>query len=1418
MIRPHNLAHLMLIAAGTGLLAAALAPARGNVSPPRAEDPGRCAGAWQPEGGSSPATHPTPPPAPGVRPPPLSAPRPLRGSPVPQGEGSRPIAFEPNRGQTDRRVEFLARGAGYSLFLTGDEAVLRLNEPRRHPPASRVPGTERNKYSGNQLRQAGAHRTERRSETNLSPSQSGSTPCLRDSVVKLRLLGANPHARVAGEAPLPGRSNYFRGNDPAKWRTNVPQYARVRYEAVYPGIDLVYYGNQEGRLEYDFEVAPGADPKKIRLAVSGARRVEMAPSGDLLLHTAAGTLRQHRPIAYQVVEGERRPVAASYALVRPGIGSSVPSSRSQDRQAVNDLPTHAKAPERAWGRALFGGPFMGVPMDRQVLQGLPDSSTRPHLHTSTQVRFKLGAYDPTLPLVIDPVLSYSTYLGGSQHDPATGIAVDGAGAAYVTGVTESADFPTTTGVLDRSLGGSADVFVAKLDPTGSTLVYATYLGGSAEDGGTSGWAADIAVDAAGNAYVTATTESDDFPTVNPFQATRGVRRDAFVTKIDPSGSALLYSTYLGGSSQDNGRQIAVDAAGSACVAGTAHSDDFPIANALQATMNGNWDGFVAKLSPAGSSLLFSTYLGGSGPDTITGLALDGAGNIQLAGLTASINLPTTAGAIQLNQPDLDAFATKLNAAGTAFIYSTYLGGSGVEQGYGVAADAAGNAWVVGQTNSPNYPTVNALQPALAGGNDAFVTKINPTGTALAYSTYLGGSDSELAFHVAADAGGSAWIAGATSSANFPLVDPLQPTIGSAGVDDGFLARLNPAGSALTFSTYLGGSAGDELHALALDAAGAAYLGGLTGSTDFPVVNPAQPGNGGMLDAVVAKITVDPPPAPPPAPANLTATAVSQMRIDLAWGDNSDNEAGFRVERWNGSAFAPIATVGANVITYSNTGLTGATTYRYRVIAFNAGGDSAPSNTAEATTLPNPPAAPSNLVATALSQTEIRLTWNENASNEDAIEVWRSTGGPFALHAGLGPNQTSYLDQNLTANTLYVYQARAVNQGGNSAFSNQAGATTLPNPPAAPSGLTATAVSGSQINLAWGDNSTNEVEFVLEVSSDGGTTFAFLATRAENTTTYSHTGLTPETTRHYRVKARNAGGDSGYSNIAFATTPQVPPAAPTNLTATALSSSEIRLSWNDVSSEQGYRIERRQGNDPFAFLAEVGSNTTTYTDSGLAANTLYVYRVQALNAAGSSGWSNEASARTAQAAPAAPSGLTATAVSATQVDLAWTDESGNELGFILERSENAGASWSQVASLPANVTLASDTGAQGGRNYQYRLKAWNDVGQSDPSNVASVTTPAAVALASLTVTPTAVRGRRNATGKVTLTGAAPSGGVSVTLSSSNVAASVPSSVTVPAGATEATFTVTTSRVRRNTRVTLTATLAAVQKTAVLTVRK
>lgn len=684
-----------------------------------------------------------------------------------------PLHFEANCGQTDKRVKFLSRGSGYTLFLTSHEAVLSLLLPQ------------------------GAQ--EKRTRT-LSPSSpfsavSSSGPRFKiqspgSRVLSIKLVGSNPNPRVAGREQLPGKANYFVGNDPKKWRTNVPTYAEVRHEAVYPGVDLVYHGNQQ-QLEYDFIVAPYADPESIRLGFEGADKVEIDDRGDLVLQTAGGQIRQLRPFVYQEVNGLRKEISGDY----------VPKGKHE-------------------------------------------------------VGFELGAYDPARPLVIDPVLLYSTYLGAGGEDSGNGIAVDSSGNAYVTGDTSSINFATAGSLQSAYGGGSADAFVVKLNAAGNALVYSTYLGGGGTDQGNG-----IAVDSSGNAYVTGLTSSINFPTVNALQSVYGGGTggfDAFVAKLNASGSALLYSTYLGGNVTDLGFRIAVDSSGNAYVAGRTDSTNFPTANALQPTKAAGEDAFVAKLNATGSALVYSTHLGGNNNDSGRAIAVDSSGSAYVTGATGSTNFPT----VNPLRPahaggGIDAFVAKLNSTGSALVYSTYLGGSGQEEGHAIAADASGNATVTGNTNSTNFPTANALQPALAGppspfGNgDAFVAKLNATGTAFVYSTYLGGSSDEVGFGIAIDTSGNAYVAGQTFSTNFPTANPSQQAL--AGPADAFVAKLNPAGSALLYSTYLGG--GDEELGLgiAVDSSGNAYVTGQTLSTNFPTANPLQSALGGSLDAFVTKL-------------------------------------------------------------------------------------------------------------------------------------------------------------------------------------------------------------------------------------------------------------------------------------------------------------------------------------------------------------------------------------------------------------------------------------------------------------------------------------------------------------------------------------------------------------------------------------
>jgi beta-propeller repeat-containing protein len=467
------------------------------------------------------------------------------------------------------------------------------------------------------------------------------------------------------------------------------------------------------------------------------------------------------------------------------------------------------------------------------------------------VGFCIGAYDHTRPLIIDPVLSYSTYLGGSGMDAITSIAVDKSGNAYVAGWTTSTDLPTVNPVRAQN-GGGVDAFVAKLGPGGNSLIYCTYLGGRGDDR-----AFGIAVDSAGDAYVTGWTSSAAFPTAAPMQSTLAGAKDAFAAKLNPTGNVLIFSTYLGGSSTDSGNAIAVDAAGNAFIAGGTYSPNFPVISAYQNNIRGQQNTFVTKLSPSGS-LIYSTYLGGNGSDSAAGIAVDAAGNAYITGGTTSTTFPAASPLQATSGGSQDAFITKLGPSGNALIYSTYLGGSGgaagsMEAGTGIAVDTTGAAYVTGGTNSTNFPiTAGALQANnLGGGSDAFVAKLNPAGSALVYSTYLGGSSVDSAAGIAVDFVGNAYIAGHTASSDFLNLRGFQA--GNAGNYDAFVTKLNPAGG-LTWSSYLGGSSSDAAYAIAADALGNAYVGGMTQSSDLPLLNPGQNFNGGSYGGFVSKVS------------------------------------------------------------------------------------------------------------------------------------------------------------------------------------------------------------------------------------------------------------------------------------------------------------------------------------------------------------------------------------------------------------------------------------------------------------------------------------------------------------------------------------------------------------------------------------
>ena len=569
--------------------------------------------------------------------------------------------------------------------------------------------------------------------------------------------------RVEGAGPLRGRVNFLIG-EPRDWHRDIPTFQSIRYRELYPGIDMTYAGNGI-QMKSEFVVAPGADPSRIRIHYEGAAKPEIEPGGWLSVRVGRLLLRESAPYVYQERNGVVLPVEGRYVLAENGA-----------------------------------------------------------------VRFALGRYDRTRPLVIDPVC-YTTLIGNTGFNAGTAIAVDSAGATYIAGYTDSTSLPTAMPAQNFN-AGSNNAFVAKVEPTGNSLEYCTYMGGSQSDE-----AYAIAVDGSGAAYVAGSTTSPNFPTLHAEQSDLRGSRNAFVFKLNPLGDMLEFSTYLGGNGADQANGIALDGVGNIYLVGDTTSSNFP-ASAFQTSYQGSQDAFVAKFGANGGQLSLSTYLGGSGTDHGAAIAVDGTGTIYVTGSTWSANFPVKNAFQHSNAGYSDAFIARLSADGDTLIFSSYLGGSGGQMGYpetgqGIALDTAGDAYVVGVTSSSNFPMSNAIQPQLEGFTDTFVTEVNSAG-AMLFSTYMGGSGVDIANAVALDASGAVYVAGYTYSTDFPVTAGAAQTVNAGGCD-AFLFKLSPAGDLLLYATYLGGTGNDTASGVALDPSGNAYLSGWTMSANFPLV-------------------------------------------------------------------------------------------------------------------------------------------------------------------------------------------------------------------------------------------------------------------------------------------------------------------------------------------------------------------------------------------------------------------------------------------------------------------------------------------------------------------------------------------------------------------------------------------------------
>ncbi len=726
-----------------------------------------------------------------------------------------PIHFEAYAGQADEQVKFVSRGRGYSMFLTGTELILALRAPDQKAKGkgqmAKVPVLAK-PFQPSLL--AVPDSLVRNSNPVI---QNPPTPDIQypaPEVLRMKLVGANARARVTGADPLPGKSNYFIGNDPRKWRTNVSNYARVKYQGIYPGMDLVYYGTEGGQLEYDFVVAPGADPHAIAFEIVGPRLASARPTqgsalriaaGDLVIATDSGDIRFHKPIVYQPVE------------------ASLPRHRTVDGvKPPLEVNPESPIPSRE-SRQFVDGRF--------VLAG-------------NRVGFDVPSYDKSLPLVIDPVLTMSTLFGGGTFgNGAQAIDVDQQGYVYIGGISDYGALPAAGGGVVDGYGA----YVSKLDTQSASVVYSTFIGARSALG--------IAVDNLGRAYVTGEAASDLPTTSNAFNVTCGSDQCPYLVQLSPAGDELLYSGFVG---LGIGRAIAVDSQHNAYIAGQAYAG-FPVSpGAVQSTFGGYVDAFVAKINPAVAgtgSLVYATYLGGGGDEIGWAVGVDSAGEAYVAGRTPSSDFPTTPNAYQsIPGGSYDAFVSKVNATGTAFVYSSRLGGSNTDEVLSLAVDGDGDAIVAGYTSSSNFPVTPDAYDSTCGSDalcnnsdpsgsvtDAFVTKLNATGTSLVFSTFLGGESYDYAYGVDIDSTNHVYVTGWTNSDQFPTYKPIKNfhSQGGGGNSDAFVTKIAPDGQSVVYSTYFGYEDPDVGNAIRADNDGNAILAGSTYAFGLPLVRPVQ---------------------------------------------------------------------------------------------------------------------------------------------------------------------------------------------------------------------------------------------------------------------------------------------------------------------------------------------------------------------------------------------------------------------------------------------------------------------------------------------------------------------------------------------------------------------------------------------------
>ncbi|MFA6232961.1 MAG: fibronectin type III domain-containing protein [Bacteroidota bacterium] len=1129
------------------------------------------------------------------------------------------------------------------------------------------------------------------SQSGIDDASTGSRRTTRLCRMDMVFAGANPEVRIVADEILDGVTNYYYAHCP-DGVLHVPSHGRLTYRSIYDNIDFVFT-TDVGRCKYEFIVHPGGRVEDIRLRYAGARDITYTPDGGLAITSAFGGVLEQAPLTYQ--ESGKK-IASTFMLKGDEVGFMVGAYDAAQDLVIDPWATYV-------GGSADDG-FYDTACDNAgtiYVCGQSLSSNYP----------LFGAFQSVFNGVADAVLTkfspdgqlliWSTYYGGSAEEGASALALDSQGAVVIAGSTESTDFPVQN-PLQASNGGYWDMFLVKLNSAGMRL-WATYLGGSKNDGGGGG----------------------GVPIVH-------INHGAFGLAFDAADNMYLYSRSA--------------------------STTLPVTPGGRAHSAAFFDTYIAKFSPGvvpPLTLSWATYFGSDGSDYSYDLVLTPQNTVVISGGTTGTNFPLLYPyqSLHYHGPAYywDGFLAEFSSSGT-LLWSTYYGGPGGDYANAIATDAQGALYACFQTGSDNLPTLQAYQPNFAGGStDLYLCKFGTAPTPgssrpLVWATYFGGSDGEnnTSGALAVSDGGNLVITGLTSSTDFPLKKPMQSAYG--GSTDMAIACFTTDGG-LDWSTYNGGSGFEIGYSTVFQSSTTGFICGYTSSTDFPVVSPYQAASGGGRDAVLLSFELQQtPPTPPAPPTNLTATAQTPTRIALAWTDNADSETRFVVEHQTASGpWTQYVILSPNTESYLARNLAPLTTHRFRVKAANSQFESAYTNTAEATTAAF--SAPTNLQASTVSIDEVHLTWTDNSQNETAFIVeCTALGGPWQPRDTVPAGTTAFTVSGLIPFTSYSFRVAAMEDAISSAYSNTATASTLDL--LAPTELDAEALSFADVRLRWKDNTPYESYYVIEIQETGGPWTPHDTLQAD-TGEWIVTGLTAVTDYSFRVKAVRNTYSSTYSNTAQARTKAFLP-APLNLAATVLNPNEVRLNWQDNSSgETGFEVERRLDGEDWLLLLTTAANEVTYTAGGLLPDTTYTFRVRSVGDNAASAWSNEVTVGTF-APPLTPVNLDAAATSYRSVRIAWQRGSANEMQFEVER-KTAGESWALVRTAARGVFSADDDGLDASMTYWYRVRAINSLGTS-PWSAEDTATTFAVPLPSKPIGLTAA-----ATGasSIRLTWAAPS---------------------------------------------------------------